>query len=293
MTMSGRIAALHQLGEDLGGVADQGDGLGLAGPGPAVDHRQRLVERVGLLVDVAGAQAEVGAGLVAFDGEAGGAGHHRGERLGAAHAAEAGGEDPAALEVAAVVLAAGLDEGLVGALNDALGADVDPGAGGHLAVHGQALLIELVEMVPGRPVRHEVRVGDEDAGRVLVGAEDADRLAGLDEQRLVGLEPLQAVDDEVEVLPGARRAADAAVDDELVRVLGDVGVQVVHQHAHRRLGQPALGGDLGAGGREDVAGVVAGVGHVSLRGGSFGARAARECRISPSGARKAAALVAS
>ncbi len=88
-------------------------------------------------------------------------------------------------KVAAVVLAAGLDEGLVGALHDALAADVDPGAGGHLAVHHQALAVELVEVLPGRPVRHQVGVGDQHARRVGVGAEDADRLARLDQQRLV------------------------------------------------------------------------------------------------------------
>ncbi len=37
------------------------------------------------------------------------------------------------------MLAPGLGEGLIGALNDALRADIDPGPGGHLAVHGQAL----------------------------------------------------------------------------------------------------------------------------------------------------------
>ncbi len=122
---------------------------------------------------------------IAFDGQAAGAGHDGGERLRAAHAAEAAGQDPLALEVAAIVLAAGLDEGFVGALHDALRADIDPRAGRHLAVHGQALLIQLVEMVPGRPVRHEVGVGDQHARRILVGAEHADRLAGLDEQRFV------------------------------------------------------------------------------------------------------------
>ena len=64
-------------------------------------------------------------------------------------------------------------------------ADVDPGPGGHLAVHHQALAIELVEVLPGRPVRHEVGVGDQHARRVGVGAEDADGLARLHQQRLV------------------------------------------------------------------------------------------------------------
>ena len=143
-----------------------------------------------------------------------------------------------------IVLARHLDEGLVGALHDALAADVDPRARRHLAEHHQALAVELVEMLPGRPVRHEVGVGDQHARRVGVGAEDADRLARLHQQRLVGLELAQRRDDAVEALPVARRAADAAIDDELVRPLGDLGIEVVHQHAQRRLGQPALGRDV-------------------------------------------------
>jgi hypothetical protein len=60
-------------------------------------------------------------------------------RLGAAHAAQAGRENPLAGQVVVVVLATGFDKGLEGALHDALAADVDPAAGRHLAVHEQAL----------------------------------------------------------------------------------------------------------------------------------------------------------
>ena len=161
-----------------------------------------------------------------------------------------------AREVAAVVPAAHLDEGLVGALHDALRADIDPRARGHLAVHHQALAIELVEMVPGRPVRHEIRVGDQHPRRVGMGAEDADRLARLDEQRLVRLEPAKRRDDAVEGLPVARGAPDAAIDDELARPLGDVGIEIVHQHAQRRLGEPALRAELGSARGADDAHVV-------------------------------------
>jgi hypothetical protein len=168
---------------------------------------------------------------LAFDGQARGAGHHRRQGLGAAHAAEAGGQEPAVGEIAAVVLAAHLHEGLVGALNNPLGADVDPGAGGHLAVHGQALAIELVEVVPGRPVRHQVGVGDQHARRVGVSAKDAHRLAGLHQQGLVVLEPAQGLDDLVVALPVTSGPADAAIDHQLLRPFRHVRMQVVHQHA--------------------------------------------------------------
>src|SRR5690606_8679980 len=138
------------------GVAKQRDRLRLAGRGVLLDPRQRVVDIRGLLVDVAGAQAEVDAGLAAFDVQRTGAGQRGRQRLRATHAAQARGEDPAPLEAAAVVLPAHLDEGLVGALHDALAADVDPRAGGHLAVHHQALAVELVEVLPVGPGRHQV-----------------------------------------------------------------------------------------------------------------------------------------
>src|SRR5688500_20072495 len=103
------------------------------------------------MVDVTRAEPHVDARLLALDGETGRAGHDGGQRLRATHAAEARGQQPAAGETSAVVLASHLDEGLVRALHDALRADVDPGSGGHLAEHHEAALVELVEVLPGAP----------------------------------------------------------------------------------------------------------------------------------------------
>jgi hypothetical protein len=130
-------------------------------------------------------------------------------------------------------------------------------------------------------MRHEVRVGDQHARRIGVGADDGDRLARLHDQRLVRFEVLQRGDDAVEILPGPGGAADAAIDHQLMRVFGHVGVQVVHQHPHRGLGLPALGGDFGAGRRVDVAGVVAGVRHGS--GSFFGGPRGRFAPRTPRG----------
>ena len=82
-------------------------------------------------------------------------------------------------------------ERLVGPLQDPLGADVDPRAGGHLPEHRQPLGLEPAELVPGRPLRHEQRVRDQHARSTLVRAEHADRLPRLDEQRLVVAKPQQ------------------------------------------------------------------------------------------------------
>src|SRR5205823_339433 len=75
-----------------------------------------------------------------------------------------------------------------------------------------------------------------------------------DEQRLVVLEHAERRDDRVERLPRARRTRAAPVDDELFRTLGDVGVEVVHQHAQGAFLSPALTAELAAPGCPDHAG---------------------------------------
>ncbi len=77
--------------------------------------------------------------------------HRRRERLRAAHAAQARRQYPFAGERAAEMAAAHLGEGFVGPLDDALAADVDPGAGGHLPVHGEALCGRARESAPRWP----------------------------------------------------------------------------------------------------------------------------------------------
>ena len=152
------------------------------------------------------------------------------------------------------MLARRLGERLVRALEDALGPDVDPRPGGHLAVHHQPASLEVAEVLPGRPLADEVRVGDEDPRRPRVRAQDADRLARLDEQRLVALEGAELADDRVEGGPRACRPPGPAVDDEVVGVLGDLRIEVVHEHPERRFLLPAAAGQLGAAGGADGSG---------------------------------------
>ena len=244
-------AAGEQGREDVGRVAEQADGQGLVlvpGGDRAADG---VVDIIGLLVEVAVLDPPGDPGLVAVHADGHAAVHGDGQRLRAAHAAESGGQRDRAGQRAAEALGRDGGEGLVGALQDALGADVDPRARGHLAVHGQAELLQAAELLPGRPLRDQVGVGDEHPRRPLVRAEHADRLAGLDEQRLVLVEALQGPDDRRVGVPAPGRAAGAAVHDELVGVFGHLGVEVVHQHAHRALGGPALAAELGAAGRVD------------------------------------------
>jgi len=115
-----RLHPARQFGEDIGGIADQPHRFRLARFRPALDHRQRLVEVMGDLVDIARPLAELGAAFVAFHGEAARPGKDGGQRLRAAHATQAGRQDPPARKLAVIMLPPGLGKGLVGALYDAL-----------------------------------------------------------------------------------------------------------------------------------------------------------------------------
>ena len=178
-------AAAQQLRQHLGAVADHPDRPGAPLADRGLAGGDGGVQIGGELVEVAVLDAAPQPGRVDVDDEAHAAVQRDREGLRAAHAAAAAGDGERAREGAAEPFGGDRGERLVRALQDALGADVDPRARGHLAVHGEAELLEAAELGPGGPVAHEVGVGDEHPRRPLVRAEHADRLAGLDEHRLV------------------------------------------------------------------------------------------------------------
>ena len=138
------------------------------------------------------------------------------------------------------MLACALSERLVGPLQNPLRTDVDPRASGHLSVHGEPHLFELAELFPGCPVRDEERVGDQDTRGVFVSLEHPDRATGLNEERLIVLQFFQGTEDKVKILPRSRRLPGPPVYDEVGRVSGNLGVEVVLDHPPRRLLQPPL-----------------------------------------------------
>ena len=79
-----------------------------------------------------------------------------------------------------------------------------------------------------------------------MGAEDADRLSRLDQQRLVVFETLEARHDGVERFPVAGGPTGAAVDDQIVGILGDLRIEVVLQAPEGCLLKPAFGVKLGS-----------------------------------------------
>jgi hypothetical protein len=238
--------ALHHERQHLGAVAHQSDRHGLLLVDRVADDAHGLIEVVDHDVAVAGLQALLDALRVYFDAQAGRAGHTGRKRLRSAHSAHAAGEQEPAGERSGEMLAAGGGERFVGALQNALRADIDPTAGGHLAVHDEAELLEFAEVVPIRPVPDDIRVRDEHAGRVVVRAEYADGLAGLNEKRLVVSQVLQFAHDGMERGPVPSGFACAAVDHQVLRALAHLGVEVVHQHADGRFLAPSLGAQLGA-----------------------------------------------
>src|SRR5271165_2487231 len=162
-----------------------------------------------------------------------------------------GGAQPLAATMAgahmlAEMTASHLGKGLIGTLDDALAADVDPGSGGHLSEHRETLAIEFVKVLPGGPMRHEVRIRDQHARRVRVRREYADGFAGLHEQCLLFGQDFERLDDAVVAIPVARGASDAAVNDEFTGIFGNLRVEVVHEHPQRRFGRPTARGKLRA-----------------------------------------------
>src|SRR5690606_17666432 len=99
------LSTPNEFGQDIGSVAQQGDGNGFFGGRVLRDEFQRVVNVTGLLVNIARAQAEIDTALLAFNVQRAGSGQGGGQGLCAAHTAQAGGQKPFARQVVVVVLA--------------------------------------------------------------------------------------------------------------------------------------------------------------------------------------------
>ena len=111
-------AAGNQLRQNIRRVAAQGNRHRFAFSGVLFDARQRVIEILGLFIDVTGTQTEINAALLAFNVQRARAGQRGGQRLRAAHPAQTGGKHPAALQRAVIVLTPRFHEGFVGALHN-------------------------------------------------------------------------------------------------------------------------------------------------------------------------------
>jgi len=228
--------------------------IGLPAPLGGLEHGKCFVERLRLCVHVAGFQTLVDAALPAFNRQHVESRHRGRQRLRAAHAAETGRENPLAIRLIVEVAPAHFGERFIGALHDALAADIDPRPGGHLAVHGETLAIKFVEVFPGCPVRHQIGIGDQHPRRIRMRREHAHRLSRLHQQGFLLGQSFQSFDDAVIAIPVAGGASDAPVHDEFGRVFRNFRVQIVHQHPQRRFGHPGTRAQGFAAGRADDSG---------------------------------------
>ena len=138
----------------------------------------------------------------------------------------------------AEVLVGDLGERLVGALQDSLGADVDPRSRRHLAVHDQAEVLESRKYSQRRPRRHEHASWRSARGARARGCgtrRPACRTGQAESRRA---RSRSVAHDGVERRPAARGPAGAAVHDQVVRALGHLGVEVVHAASAARPQHP-------------------------------------------------------
>ena len=259
-----RLHPRHQFREHIRRVAQQPDRLRLARRRPPGNHGQSLVQRPRLRIDIPRAQPEIDPRLVALHCEATGPRHHGSQGLRAPHAAQPTGQNPAPPQRPAVVLPPRLGKRLIRPLHDALGADVDPRPRRHLPVHHQTLAVQFIEMVPVRPVRHQIRVRNQHPRRIRMRPHHRHRPPRLHHQRLIRPQVPQRRHDPVEIPPGPRRPPDPAVHHQFSRVFCHIRVQVVHQHPQRRFRLPRLAGHLDPRRRHHNPGILA-IKHAFLR----------------------------
>ena len=167
------LAGRRPGGLDLGGVADERDRLG-GSPAAAASRaqRERLGRVVGQPVDVADVEPAARPRLVDLDGEADALVHRHGQRLGAAHPAEAGGQrhaSRAASRRSAGGPARRTSRTCPGGSPGSRCRSTTRRSSGRTS-SGPACSSSR-KTLPGRPLADEVRVGDQDPRRPLVGPE--------------------------------------------------------------------------------------------------------------------------
>ena len=166
--------------------------------------------------------------------------------LGAGHPAEPRGDKGVAGEVAvlghAEIEPAGVEQGDVGAVDDALGADVHPAAGGHLTVVDAAQGGEAVEVLGGVEHPDHETVGDDGSRRFGARGEEPHGVARTDHEGLGVVHDLEIALDEQVLHPVLTDLAGLTIGDELVRIERDIEIEVVLDHHLHGLGLGDLAG---------------------------------------------------
>jgi hypothetical protein len=166
--------------------------------------------------------------------------------LRAAHSTEAAGKNKFSFERPAKMLTASRGKCLECALHNPLTADVDPGTGSHLSVHGEAHALEPIKFRVIVPLSDEIGIRDQDARRFVVCPEFSNRLSRLHKERLIVFEIAKGSDNRIESFPAPGGATRSTVNDKAVRRFGYIGIEIVHQHPHGRFLMPAFAASLDA-----------------------------------------------
>ena len=147
----GNHAAFDDFRQDVGAVPDETDRNRLPIFARCVDQLERLVKRPRDLIAITAFQSLLDARWIDIHSEKDGAVHGGGERLRATHSAQAAGQNEFSFKRPAEMFAACGRKSLKRTLHDSLAADVNPRAGGHLAIHGQSQALEAIEFGIVRP----------------------------------------------------------------------------------------------------------------------------------------------
>ena len=193
-----------------------------------------------LAIAVAIANTLVDAFFIDLDAQCCCARNRCGKGLSTTHPAQTGGKQEASMQRATEVLTSALGKRLVRALHDTLRTDVDPRSCRHLTIHHQTQRVETTELIPRCPLRYEVRIRNDHAWRACMRFDNAHRLTTLHQQRLVHIHRAQTAQDRIEGFPIARCLTEAAVHNQIFRLLGICRVEVVLNHAIRCLELPVL-----------------------------------------------------
>ena len=237
-------AVLHRELQQVDDVAVIGDGNGLFRPGRIIRHLEGLPAAFGHQGHPPLGPPGLDARGVHLGDDAHAPRDLHGLRLGSAHSPQARRheEDPGQVVPGAdpQPLPRGVEERVERPVDDPLGTDVHPAAGGHLAVVAHA---ELHRPVPFRLVvedPHEEPVGEDHPGGLRPGPEEPEGVAALDDEGHVLGQLLEVFLEEPVLEPVLAHLAGFPVGDQLVGVKGDLEVQVVVDHDLESLPRQAL-----------------------------------------------------
>ena len=193
-----------------------------------------LVQIARRQIDPALVESGLDAGVVHLRKHADRARDERGLGLRAAHAAEAGGDEDFALEVAlarhAEIFAPDAKNRVKRAVDDPLRADVHPAAGGHLPIVGNAHLLGDFPIVDVIEHADHQRVGEDHARSVGFARKETYGMPGFEHQRLLVGEFFQILFDQAVLQPVLADLPRLAIGHELIGIQRHVKIEIVVDH---------------------------------------------------------------